>query len=311
MKTYKIALLGIFIRRYFQMTLIISNIENNVNQSKVARDSFLPIFQTVQPIQQNNLDFQRQHLQQPHLLYQQQQHHYLLSQQHQPQQQLHQQHQQHAKTTQVMNISSSSSSTDSSRESSPDCSPGRSDLNEKVKKKRKTPKSFIKDSQQRASASYIRRKGILKKLKEFDVITGLQTAFITIGSKGKLHTHATNGSKLEKLLPNMIDLINKTNTQYKDAETSCNLKIDHKINTHCASQRIIDAKETEKIIVSRYKPFSKSNSFFNGIELSQSELNQVEINNPGTSDSNNKSTKPKKTRNKENIKQKKAKVAKK
>jgi hypothetical protein len=175
-----------------------------------------------------------------------------------------------------MNISSSSSSTDSSRESSPDCSPSRSDLNEKVKKKRKTHKSFIKDSQQRACASYIRRKGILKKLKEFDVITGLQTAFITIGSKGKLQLHATSGSKLEKLLPNMIDLINKTNTQYKDAETSCNLKIDHKINIHCASQNIIDAKETEKIIVSRYKPFSKSKSFFNGIELSQSELNQVE-----------------------------------
>jgi hypothetical protein len=54
----------------------ISKIENNVNQSKVARDSFLPICQTLQSVQQNNLDFQRQHLQQPHLLYQQQQHHY-------------------------------------------------------------------------------------------------------------------------------------------------------------------------------------------------------------------------------------------
>jgi hypothetical protein len=177
-------------------------------------------------------------------------------------------------------------------------------FNEKVKKKRKTPKSFINDSQQRKSASYIRRKGILKKLKEFDVITGSQTAFITIGSKGKLQTHATKGSELEKLLPNMIDLINKTNTQYNDAETSCYLKIDHKLNIHCASQRIIDARETEKTIVSRYKPFSKSNSFFNGMGLSQSKLNQDEINNPRTLFSNNKSKKPKKTRNKENIKKK-------
>jgi hypothetical protein len=51
----------------FSDDFYISNIENNDNQSKVARDSFLPNFQTVQSIQQNNLDIQRQHLQQPPL----------------------------------------------------------------------------------------------------------------------------------------------------------------------------------------------------------------------------------------------------
>jgi hypothetical protein len=51
----------------FSDDFYISNIENNDNQSKVARDSFLPKFQTVQSIQQNNLDIQRQHLQQPPL----------------------------------------------------------------------------------------------------------------------------------------------------------------------------------------------------------------------------------------------------
>ena len=136
-----------------------------------------------------------------------------------------------------MGSTSSESSCDSSSDSSSDSSVlNIQTQNAKKKgKKRQVHHSFIQNPKQRAQTTYNRKKGILKKINQFDLLTGSQSAFLTLGRKGKLSTQATPGSELAKLLPSIEDLIENKKVVTKDAETMCHLKVDLKINPHYAS----------------------------------------------------------------------------
>jgi hypothetical protein len=121
--------------------------------------------------------------------------------------------------------------------------------NTKKGKKRKIEKTFIKDPNKRASVKYLRKKGIIKKLKLFDILTGSKSAFLSYCNKNTFSSYLPLESPFQALMPAIEKLIDNK-TELKNKYAFCSLADEGK-NIREASQRILNSKPTEKIIYAK------------------------------------------------------------
>jgi hypothetical protein len=124
---------------------------------------------------------------------------------------------------------------------------------------------------------------LLKKLDEFDILTGSSSIFISSGYnafKTKVIKYATSGSSMELLMPKIqsiifppvigsetvddddIVVIDALVADYKSVGCSCNLVIDNKTVPRYASDLVDSACiENGDIIMFGKEPLATSNSF--------------------------------------------------
>jgi hypothetical protein len=152
----------------------------------------------------------------------------------------------------------------------------------KIPKRGKTIVKFINDSKIRANRRNKRKAGLLKKLDEFDILTGSSSIFISSGYnafKTKVIKYATSGSSMELLMPKIqsiifppeigsdtvdddIVVIDALVADYKSVGCSCNLVIDNKTVPRYASDLVDSACiENGDIIMFGKEPLATSNSF--------------------------------------------------
>jgi len=172
----------------------------------------------------------------------------------------------------------------SSSSSSSDCEAGDDQGFKQPKKKSKTTIKrkvnfqFIEDADKRAQAKCNRYNGIIKKIKWLDCLTGSETLLMNLDRKGKLKTYSVNTGVFESVLPKYKNLIgiNKTKKQFKNSYALCDLKADsNKLSE--ASERILNCRDSDKIIYANAKmPMSRSVEF-NSISSSDEEEEEAEV----------------------------------